>query len=140
MLSMSSPSKSRSKLLFLALGFLAIASCGPPLTTPSSSDISGTWVSPGPAAGMTNMSVTLTQAADGTITGTYTANGTTPLQFCGPPPCAISSTVSGINTVLQVFFYMQDAGTFTGQVTGPGVMKGAMSRISTTEAVQFTRP
>jgi hypothetical protein len=125
----------------LALGALALGSCGPALTTPSSDNISGTWVSPGPAAGMTSMSVTLTQAADGSLTGTYTAIGTKPLQFCpATPPCAISSTVSGINTVLQVFFYMKDAGTFTGQVTAPGIMKGAMSRINTTQAVQFTRP
>jgi hypothetical protein len=34
---------------------------------------------------------------------------------------------------------MKDAGTFTGQVIGPGIMKGAMSRINTTEAVQFTQ-
>jgi hypothetical protein len=125
----------------MAFASLAMASCGPPLTTPSSTDISGTWVSPGPAAGMTNMSITLTQAADGSLTGTYTAIGTPPLQFCpATPPCAITSTVSGINTVLQVFFYMKDAGTFTGQVTGPGIMKGAMARLNVTEPVQFTRP
>jgi len=133
------PFKSKH-LLLLAIGSLAIASCGPALTTPSSSDITGTWVSPGPAAGMTNMSVTLTQAADGSLTGTYTANGTAPLQFCGPPPCAISGTVTGVNTVLQVFFYMTDAGTFTGQVIAPGTLKGAMARISATDPVQFTRP
>jgi hypothetical protein len=124
----------------LAVGALALASCGPSLTTPSSTDISGTWVSPGPAAGMTNMSITLTQAPDGSLTGTYTAIGTVPLQFCpATGPCAITSTVSGLNSVLQVFFYMKDAGTFTGQVTGPGKISGAMSRISATEAVQFTR-
>ena len=90
---------------------------------------------------MTNMSVTLTQAADGSLTGTYTAIGTVPLQFCpANPPCAITGTVTGVNTVLQVFFYMTDAGTFTGQVTGPGTMKGAMSRITATDPVQFTRP
>src|ERR1700674_5351710 len=118
------------ELLLLAVGALALASCGPPLTTPSSTDISGTWISPGPAAGMTNMSVTLTQASDGSLTGTYTAIGTTPLQTCpATPPCAISSTVSGVNTVLQVFFNMKDAGIFTGQVIAPGVLKGAMQQI-----------
>ncbi|HCG03049.1 MAG TPA: hypothetical protein DEV93_21230 [Chloroflexi bacterium] len=128
-------------LSLLALGALALGSCGPSLTTPSSTDISGTWVSPGPAAGMTSITINLTQASDGSLTGTYTAIGTDPLQFCpATPPCAISSTVSGINTVLQVFFYMKDAGTFTGQVTGAGTMRGAMSRISATDAVQFTRP
>jgi hypothetical protein len=124
----------------LALGALALGSCGPALTTASSTDISGTWVSPGPAAGMTNMSITLSQAADGSLTGTYTAIGSDPLQFCpATAPCAITSTVSGLNTVLQVTFYMKDAGTFTGQITAPGRISGAMSRISATEAVQFTR-
>jgi hypothetical protein len=134
------PLKSK-QLLLLAIGSLAISDCGPALTTPSSNDITGTWVSPGPAAGMTSMSITLTQSADGSLTGTYSAIGTDPLQFCpATPPCAITSTVSGVNTVLQVFFYMKDAGTFTGQVTGPGTMKGAMARINATEAVEFTRP
>ncbi len=124
----------------LALGALALGSCGPELTTPSSTDLSGTWVSPGPAAGMTDMSVTLSQTADGSLTGTYTATGTVPLQFCpATGPCRISSTVEGVNTVLQVTFYMKDAGTFTGQVITPGTISGAMSRISATQAVQFTR-
>jgi hypothetical protein len=132
---------SSHKLLLLAITAAALGSCGPPLTTPSSDNITGTWVSPGPAAGMTNMSVTLTQAADGSLTGTYTAIGTVPLQFCpANPPCAITGTVTGVNTVLQVFFYMTDAGTFTGQVIAPGTMKGAMSRITATDPVQFTRP
>jgi len=34
---------------------------------------------------------------------------------------------------------MKDAGTFTGQVIAPGIIKGAMSRMGTAEAVQFTR-
>jgi len=129
----------RSKLLFAVLA-LALASCGPSLTTPSGTDITGTWTSPGPAAGMTSMSITLTQAADGSLTGTYTAIGSPSLQFCpATGPCNISSTVSGLNSVLQVFFYMTDAGTFTGQVTAPGTISGAMSRQSATQAVQFTR-
>ena len=129
----------RTKLLFAVLE-VALASCGPSLTTPSSTDITGTWTSPGPAAGMTNISITFTQAADGSLTGTYSAIGTDPLQFCpATGPCAITSTVSGLNSVLQVFFYMADAGTFTGQVTSPGVFTGAMSRMSATDPVQFTR-
>jgi hypothetical protein len=82
----------------------------------------------------------LTQAADGSLTGTYTAIGTNGLQFCpATGPCTITSTVTGLNSVLQVFFYMTDAGTFTGQVTAPGMISGAMSRKSATQAVQFTR-
>ena len=128
-------------LFLLAVAALALGSCGPPIETPSSNDISGTWVSPGPAAGMTNMSVVLSQAPDGSLTGTYSAIGKVPLQFCpAKPPCAISSTVSGINTVFQVFFYMQDAGTFTGQLVNGTTLHGAMTRIFTTQPVEFTRP
>ncbi len=128
------------KLSLSVAAALLIASCGPSLTTPSSENLTGTWRSPGPAAGMSNISITLTQAADGALTGTYTAIGTDPYQFCpATAPCAISSTVSGTNNVLQVFFYMKDAGTFTGQVTEPGTLKGAMQRIGTTETVVFTR-
>jgi hypothetical protein len=90
---------------------------------------------------MTNMSITLTQAADGSLTGAYTAIGTASLQVCpATAPCTISSTVSGVNTVLQVFINMKDAGIFTGQVIAPGTMKGAMQRVNTIDAVQFTRP
>ena len=87
------------------------------------------------------MSINLTQSPDGSLTGTYTAIGTPVLQFCPTTgPCAISGTISGANTVLEVFFYMKDAGLFTGQVTGGTTIRGAMSRISSTSAVEFTRP
>ena len=126
--------------LLVVLSALALGSCGPEITTPASTDVSGTWVSPGPAAGMTNISITLSQAADGSLTGSYTAIGTVPLQFCpASPPCAISDIITGSNTVLQVFFYMKDAGLFTGQILSDGTMKGAMTRIGAADAVQFTR-
>ena len=87
------------------------------------------------------MSINLTQGPDGSLTGTYTAIGTPVLQFCpATGPCAISGTISGANTVLEVFFYMKDAGTFTGQVTGGTTIRGAMTRTTSTGAVEFTRP
>jgi hypothetical protein len=90
---------------------------------------------------MTDMSITITQAADGSLTGTYTAIGTNGLQFCpATPPCTIKGTIAGTNNVLQIFFYMKDAGTFTGQISAPGTMKGAMSRVNAIDPVAFTRP
>jgi hypothetical protein len=90
---------------------------------------------------MTDIAITLTQATDGSLTGTYTAIGTNGLQFCPPaPPCRISGTIAGTNNVLQIFFYMKDAGTFTGQISAPGTMGGAMSRVGSIEPVTFTRP
>lgn len=137
----STATSSVPRLLLIALGTFALGSCGPSLTTPSGTNISGAWFSPGPAAGMTNISISLTQSSTGALTGTYTAIGTPNLQFCpATGPCAISGTIDGSNTVLQIFFYMKDAGTFTGQAIGAATLRGAMSRISATSAVEFTRP
>ena len=123
-------------VLFLVVG----AACGPELTTPAESDVTGTWFAAGPAAGLSDITVVLSQTEDGVVRGTYTATGTPELQFCpSTGPCSISGDLNGSNTVLQVFFYMTDAGTFGGQLEGPGSLKGAMSRISETSPVEFVR-
>jgi hypothetical protein len=126
----------------LALGSASVvASCGPPLTDPASTNLSGTWFSAGPAAGLTNLTVVLDQSANGTITGTYAGTGTRGLQFCPAPtgPCPVSGTISGANTVFQVFFELKDAGQFSGQLIDATDLKGAMSRVNTTQAIQFEK-
>src|SRR6267378_6553642 len=88
----------------LLITCMLLSGCGPELTTPGKTNISGTWYSAGPSAGMTSIYVTITQASDGSISGVFTADGTTGLQFCPPTPtCTIGGPVSGSNTVLQVF-------------------------------------
>jgi hypothetical protein len=132
--------------IFRTLGIAALAgaivtvSCGPELTQAGSTDVSGTWFAPGPAAGLTNVTMTLVQNSDGTISGTYTATGTDGLQFCpATGPCAIAGTISGSNSVFQIFFELQDAGQFTGQLIGGSTLKGAMNRINSTDPIQFTK-
>jgi len=122
-------------------GAIATIGCGPELNSPASTDVSRTWFSPGPAAGLTNVTVILAQTSNGAITGTYTATGTPDLQFCpASGPCAISGIIiNGSNTVFQVFFELQDAGQFTGQLNGGNILKGAMSRINATQPIQFTK-
>ena len=128
-----------------AVAFLAVciglSGCGPELTTPGKTDLSGTWFASGPAAGLTSVYVTITQASDGSISGVFTADGSPSLQFCPPTPiCTIGGTATGSNTVLQVFIELQDAGLFTGQVISVNTMRGAMSRGSAVQPVEFTRP
>ena len=126
-------------------GATATLSCGPELNSPASTDVSGTWFSAGPAAGLTNVTVILAQTSNGAITGTYTATGTPNLQFCpASGPCAISGVIiNGTNTVFQVFFELQDAGQFTGQLVGGNILKGAMSRTTATSGainpIQFAK-
>jgi len=103
--------------------------CGPELTTPGSTDVSGTWFAAGPAAGMTNITMVLTQTSDGHVTGTFQAMGTPGQQVCPTTgPCIISSTINGANTVLQVNLELRDSGTFTGQVITPTELRGTMTR------------
>jgi hypothetical protein len=124
----------------LAIASATITSCGPPLTDPGSGDLTGTWFSPGPAAGLTNVTMTLTQGGDGAISGTYTATGSPSLQACpATGPCAMLGTVTGANTAFQVFFDLKDAGQFTGQLITASELKGAMNRSSTTEPIVFTK-
>jgi hypothetical protein len=116
----------------------AAISCGPELTEPADTDVSGSWFAEGPSAGLTNLTITLTQTADGTITGTYSGTGTPGPQLCPPaPPCSISGTVAGSNTVLQVFFELEHAGKFTGQVTEGSTLRGAMERFERLDPIEF---
>jgi len=128
-----------------AFGIAAVAlvsvtvSCGPPLTDPATSNVSGTWFAAGPAAGFTNITVTLIQSPDGTISGTYSATSDPALQLCSPNPCNISSTITGANTVFQVFLDLNGAAQFTGQLLQGGKLKGAMSRVDLTQPIEFTK-
>ena len=128
--------------LTLVLGTcIALSGCGPELTTPGGTNISGTWFATGPAAGLTSIYVTITQGSDGSISGVYTADGTPNLQFCpATPKCTIGGTAIGTNTVLQVFFDLQNGGLFNGQVIDPHTMRGSMSRGGLVQPVEFSRP
>jgi len=125
---------------FIALATLLGASaCGPELTTPGETDVSGTWFAAGPAAGMTSITMILSQTSDGHVTGTFIATGTQGQQVCPTTgPCLLSSTINGANTVLQVNLELKDAGTFTGQVTTPTTLRGTMTRNENT-LVEFNR-
>ena len=124
-------------LLTASIGFFP--GCGPELTTPGDGDVSGTWFSAGPAAGMTNITMVLHQTPDGHVTGTFTATGTSGQQVCPMTgPCALSSTIDGANTVLQVNLELKNAGTFTGQIITPSRLHGTMTR-SASDLVEFVR-
>jgi hypothetical protein len=121
----------------IAAGAIA---CGPELTDPGDTDISGSWFSPGPAVGLTDVTVIFAQVANGDLTGFYTATGTPGYQLCpATGPCDISGTLEGSNTALQVYFELQDAGKFTGQVISGNNLRGAMSQIDKLEPIEFAR-
>ena len=130
--------RARAAAAFFLAALMGLSDCGPELTTPGDTNASGTWFASGPAAGMTNITMLLQQTSDGHITGTFTATGTPGQQVCPiTGPCALSSTINGANTVLQVNLELKDAGTFTGQVTS-STLRGTMSRTASS-LVEFDR-
>jgi hypothetical protein len=129
----------RAATMVALSSLLGASFCGPELTNPASTDVSGTWFAAGPAAGMTDITMVLQQAADGLVTGTFTATGTQDEQVCPTiGPCTLSSTINGANTVLQVNLELKDAGTFTGQVITSTALRGTMTRVGSA-LVEFAR-
>jgi hypothetical protein len=116
-----------------------ITGCGPALTTPGTTDVSGTWFAAGPAAGMSDITMVLTQTGDGHISGTFTATGTQGEQVCpATGVCSLSSKIDGLNTVLQISLNLIGAGSFTGQMTTTTELRGAI-RQTDISPVSFER-
>lgn len=128
---------SRTAVLVLLIPGLS-AACGPELTDPASSNISGSWVSADTALGVTDFRLELAQAADGEVTGSWSARGVLVNGVCPPTlGCTPNNTVSGSNTVFQVFLNLLGAGGFTGQVESDGRFRGDLDgdRITFSRAV-----
>ena len=112
--------------------------CGPELTEPAEADVSGSWFAAGPAADLMDIRISLMQTANGAITGTYTATGPDGADFCpSVPPCSLAGDLTGSHTVLQVFFDLETAGRFTGQLTDGSVLRGALERGERADPVEF---
>jgi len=120
--------------------FLVTNGCGPELTTPADTNVSGEWFALGPSAGLSNLTIRLSQTPDGAITGTYVGIGTEGPQFCPPnPPCVTAGPLVGSNTVLHVFFELEHAGRFSGQLIDGQTLRGSMERINLLDPIEFVR-
>ena len=118
---------------------LTASFCGPDLTDPGSVNVSGRWFAAGPAAGLSNITLTLNQDAAGNIDGMFSATGTAGEQSCpATGACALADTVRGANTVLQVNLILNKAGAFTGQLITPTVLRGALTQ-NVSEAIEFDK-
>ena len=124
----------------LAVSFLvvALAGCGPPLTDPSSTSITGHWVSTDQVGPLSDLRMDITQQADGSIVGHWTAS-IFPTDVACPPGLGNNpnGTVSGTNTVLEVRLALLGAGDFQGQVDGTSTLRGSLVSCTTPYAVTF---
>jgi hypothetical protein len=106
---------------------VASASCGPPLTQPSSVNLTGRWISVDHIGPVFNLEMTITQNAAGAITGTWVSDVSPPHPACPPELSARSNgTVSGINTVVGVTLAILGTGDFQGQVSNGSTLRGSV--------------
>ncbi len=130
-----------------ALLAAAGAACGPELTTPSATDISGAWTSSDTAAGVTDFALVLSQAPDGALTGSWSGRG---IETNGACPaelgCAPAGDIIGSNTVFQVHIDLRGLGAFTGQIESDAYFRGhlagaalAFNRAAVVQGARLTR-
>ncbi|MGZ3573065.1 MAG: hypothetical protein ACXWND_13905, partial [Gemmatimonadaceae bacterium] len=117
---------------------LALVACGPPLSEPSSHDISGRWVTSAVIGPLTQIQIDITQNADGTLEGQWSGKTSSPDAPC-PPELGSSPTgpVNGTNTVLEIRFEVLGAGDFQGQLADDQTLRGSFRSCGGFYAVSF---
>lgn len=125
-------------LLLSAL--LGMLSCGPPLTQPSSVNLTDLWQSTDHIGPVFNIRMDVNQARDGTVSGQWSGMVTPPLPTC---PSDLNTTakgpVSGTNTVLAVQLSLLGVGDFQGQVIDAATLRGSLESCSHRYPVTFSR-
>jgi hypothetical protein len=114
--------------------------CGPPLTDPSSENITGRWGTADKFGPLSDMNLEITQGADGKVVGKWTAVVPGPRPVC-PPELDANATgpVSGTNTVFEIRLAMLGAGDFQGQVVDENTLRGSFDSCANTYLSTFTR-
>lgn len=127
--------------LIFGIACVSVAfACGPELTDPADSNVTGAWTSPDTVGGIYNIRLDLTQEASGGVSGSWSGLG---VQVDGQCPadvgCTPANDVTGSNTVLQLHLEVLGAGTFTGQVIAADAFRGNLARGGSNYSIRFTR-
>ena len=118
---------------------VVLTACGPPLTQPSSLDLTGSWTSADHIGPVFNLEMVIRQNPDGTIVGTWASDVSPPHPACPPDLSARSvGTVSGTNTVIGVNLSLLGVGDFQGQVIGSATMRGSFLSCGNTYVVTWS--
>ena len=116
-----------------------VESCGPPLTQPSSLDISGRWATTDAIGPLSDVQISITQQPDGTVSGQWSGK-MFPANAPCPPGLGTNPTgpVNGTNTVLEVRLSLLGAGDFDGQAIDSKTLKGSFISCSNAYAIVFS--
>jgi hypothetical protein len=131
-------SKSFVKILCVSL-LIAVGSCGPELTQPSASNLSGQWTSNDQIGPLTEIQVHINQHPDGTIDGSWSGKDTSPDGTCPPGlGSAPTGTVSGTNTVVEVQLSLVGVGEFDGQAIDDKTLDGSLETCGQFYPIRFS--
>jgi len=118
----------------------ATFACGPELTEPADSNVTGAWMSPDTVDRIYNIRLDLAQDESGAVSGSWSGQADSVNGQCpADTGCAPTNDVTGSNTVLQLHLEILGAGTFTGQVIAADVFRGNFARSGSNYAIRFTR-
>lgn len=118
----------------------AALACGPELTDPADSNVTGAWTSPDTVGGIYNIRLDLVQDESGGVSGSWSGQADSVNGQCpADTGCAPTNDVTGSNTVLQLHLEILGAGSFTGQVIAADAFRGNLARGGSNFAIRFTR-
>jgi len=124
---------------FLPMSLAMSVACGPSLSEPADTNVSGDWRSTDIVPQLSEMSISIVQHEDGSITGQWSGKLSGPATSCpnlGPNP---TGPVSGANTVLGVHFSLVGEGEFQGQLLNLDSMRGSFQSCGSDFLITFSR-
>jgi hypothetical protein len=126
--------------LVCGLACVTAFACGPELTDPADSNVTGVWTSADTVGGIYNVRLDLAQDESSGVTGRWSGQADSVNGQCpADTGCAPTNDVTGSNTVLQLHLEILGAGTFTGQVVTADAFRGNLARSGSNFSIRFTR-
>jgi hypothetical protein len=113
------------RLVLVFLMALLLATCAPEPTSPSSADLGGIWTSNAHLFALSQFKMTLTQEANGIVSGGWSAKGDGGGGGCFPGiPCDAFGDLIGRNMASGVALELLGAGKFEGSLVEPTRLRG----------------
>ena len=119
---------------------IAAVACGPELTEPASTNVTGRWTSDDMIGPLSEMVMDLGQGTDGVVDGQWSGVSSTANPEC-PPELGLAPTgsVTGSNTVLELKLALLGAGDFNGQVRDETTLAGSFTSCGLIYSMTFIR-
>jgi hypothetical protein len=128
----------RASLVFVLT--LTLVTCAPEPTSPSSSDLGGTWTSDAHLFSLSQFKLTLVQESKGIVSGGWSAKGDGGGGGCFPGiPCNAFGNLIGRNLASGVTLELLGAGKFEGTLVEPSRLRGVFDVQFGFDTITFVR-